>query len=276
MKQIITILFLLTIITHTAMAQNGKYATVNGLNMYYEIHGAGQPLVLIHGGGSTITTTFGAILPTLAATHKVIAVELQAHGHTGDRDAPESFEQDANDVAELLRQLDIPKADILGFSNGGQTAMVMGMKHAERVNKLIIASAFSKRAGTPEGFWDGFDHASLNNLPQVYKDAFLKIRNDDAALQNMFNKDKERMRTFKGWTDEAVRSIKAPALIIAGDRDVVTPEHAAELHRLIAHSRLAILPGTHGSYMGEIMSADKSSTIPALFVGMINEFLEGE
>src|SRR3954454_11673467 len=94
------------------------YASVNGLKMYYEIHGAGSPLVLIHGGGSTIQTTFGRILHELAKTHKIVAVEMQAHGHTADIDRPLSFEQDADDIAALLKYLNIPKADIFGFSNG--------------------------------------------------------------------------------------------------------------------------------------------------------------
>src|SRR5437773_7072631 len=91
--------------------QAGRYAAVNGLNLYYEIHGSGRPLVLLHGGGSTIGTTFGRILPDLAKTHQVIAVELQAHGHTRDIDRPLSFEQDADDVAALLKQLHIEKVD---------------------------------------------------------------------------------------------------------------------------------------------------------------------
>src|SRR4051812_23362313 len=99
------------------------YANVNGLEMYYEIHGSGRPLVLIHGGGSTIESNFGRILPELAKSHLVIAVELQAHGHTADIDRPLSFEHDADDVAELLKQVHIGKADILGFSNGGTTAL---------------------------------------------------------------------------------------------------------------------------------------------------------
>src|SRR5438105_4346519 len=114
-----------------------SYANVNGIKMYYEIHGTGNPLVLIHGGGSTIQTTFGRILPFLSKSHRVIAVELQAHGHTGDRDAPETFQQDAADVVELLKQLNIARADILGFSNGGQTAMQIAITNPEKVNKLI-------------------------------------------------------------------------------------------------------------------------------------------
>lgn len=259
--------------TNISASQNpGKYADVNGIKMYYEIHGAGSPLVLIHGGGSTITTTFGMVLPLLAKTHRVIAVELQAHGHTGDRDAPETFAQDADDVAELLRQLEIPKADIFGFSNGGQTAMEIAIRHPQMAGKLVIASAFYKRDAVPEDFWHGFNEPKFSDMPQVYKDEFLKT-GDQAGLTNMFNKDVQRMRTFKGWPEDVIRSITAPALIVIGDRDLPTPEHAAEMYRLLPHSRLAILPGTHGSYMGEAMSAGTNSKIPGLFVAMLDEFL---
>ena len=94
------------------------YSEVNGLNMYYEVYGAGRPLVLLHGGGSTIQTSFGNIIPLLAKSRQIIAVELQAHGHTHDRDAELTFTQDADDVAALLKNLHIARADILGFSNG--------------------------------------------------------------------------------------------------------------------------------------------------------------
>lgn len=252
---------------------DGNYAMVNGINMYYEIHGVGDPLVLLHGGGSTIGTTFGAILLQLAATHKVIAIELQAHGHTSDRDTPETFTQDADDVATLLTQLGISNADIFGFSNGGQTAMEIALRHPEIVRKLIIASAFYTRAAIPEAFWKGFGTPSFSDMPQVYKDEFLKINNDPAALMNMFRKDAARMLNFKGWTEEHLRSITAPALIVIGDQDLTPPEHAVEMHRLIPNSRLAILPGNHGSYMGEAMSRGTDSKVPALFVGLVDEFL---
>ena len=109
------------------------YAPVNGLSMYYEIQGSGTiPLVLIHGGGSTIESSFGKLLPAFAAYTSVIAVELQAHGRTNDRDAPESFEQDADDVAGLLRYLGVGKANIFGFSNGGSTAMQVAIRHPDR------------------------------------------------------------------------------------------------------------------------------------------------
>ena len=154
MQSLKIIIFSLTIIITMNRSQaqtTGNYSSVNGIKMYYEIHGAGTPLVLIHGGGSTINTSFGRILPLLAKTHKVIAVELQAHGHTSDRNAPESFEQDANDIATLLKQLNIDRADIFGFSNGGHDCIELGIRHPECVRRLIIASAFYKRDGAPAG-----------------------------------------------------------------------------------------------------------------------------
>jgi pimeloyl-ACP methyl ester carboxylesterase len=108
------------------------YAPVNGLKMYYEIHGTGFPLVLIHGGGSTLQTTFGRVLPEFAKTHKVIAVEMQAHGHTADIDRPLSFSQDADDIAALLDYLHINKADVFGFSNGASTTLQFAIRHPER------------------------------------------------------------------------------------------------------------------------------------------------
>lgn len=250
------------------------YADVNGIHMYYEIHGSGQPLVLIHGGGSTIKTAFSHVLPLFAKTHKVIAMELQAHGHTSDRDAPESFEQDADDVAELLNQLTISGADILGFSNGGNTAMQVAIRHPERVRKLVITSAFYKREGIPDMFWKGMNNAQFSDMPQVYKDEFLKIKNDPAALMNMFNKDAHRMKTFKDWKKEDLQSIKAPALVVVADQDVMLVEHAVEMHRLLANSRLAVLPGIHGAFLGEAMSWGSTSKVPELFATIVNEFLQ--
>lgn len=251
----------------------GNYNSVNGLNMYYEKHGAGFPLVLIHGGGSTIGTTFGKIMPLLAKTHLVIAPELQAHGHTSDRNTPESFEQDADDVAELLNQLSIDNADIFGFSNGGNTAMQLAIRHPEKVHKLVVASAFYKKEGMYSWFWESMATAKFSDMPQIYKDEFLKINNDPAALLNMFNKDARRMQTFKDWTDGIIRSITASVFIVIGDQDVVLPEHAVEMYRILPQADLAILPGTHGSYMGEAMSAETKSKVPELFVSMIDEFL---
>jgi pimeloyl-ACP methyl ester carboxylesterase len=170
-------------------------------------------------------------------------------------------------------QLNIPKADILGFSNGGQTTLELAINHADKVRKIVVASAFYKRSGAPAGFWDGFSTATLNSMPQLYRDEYLKINHDSAKLLNMFNKDVQRMKNFEGWTDEQIRSIQAPALIVSGDHDVATPEHTVEMHRMITNSRLAILPGAHGQYMGEAMFPDPNNKLPELFVAMVNDFL---
>ena len=174
--------------TKLMKTQQTGYAPVNGLKMYYEIHGEGKPLVLIHGGGSTIETTFGRVLPMFAKKYKVIAVELQAHGHTSDRNAPETFEQDADDVAALLKQLNISKASVLGFSNGGTTAMQIAIRHPEVVNKLVIASGAYQREGFIPGFFEGMQHASLENMPQPLQDAFLKINPDSAHFSTCLQK----------------------------------------------------------------------------------------
>jgi pimeloyl-ACP methyl ester carboxylesterase len=273
-KKIAGILILSIMTLTIAKAQNnGKYAIVNGLKMYYEIRGTGTPLVLIHGGGSTLYTTFGLILPMLAQKHQIIGVELQAHGHTADRNEPSSFEQDADDVAELLKQLNIGSADIFGFSNGGNTAMQIAIRHPERVRKLIIASSFYKKEGMIEGFWEFMKDAKIDQMPQVYKDEYLKINPDQKGLQAMHDRDARRMQTFADWKDEDLKSIKAPSLVVAGDNDVVRPEHTVAMYRMLRHGKLAILPGSHGSYMGEIMSAGSDSKMPAIFVDLVEEFL---
>jgi len=255
--------------------QTGHYAAVNGLKLYYEIHGGGRPLVLLHGGGSTIESTFGRILPELAKIHQVIAVELQAHGHTPDIDRPLSFEQDADDVAALLKQLHIAKADIMGFSNGGMTSLQMAIRHPQLVNKLILASTPYKREGMQAGFWEGLQHASLDNMPQPLKDAYLKANPDPKGLQAMFDRDRTRMLAFKDFSDADIHAIQAPTLVINGDADVVRAEHVLALSRALLHARLAILPGGHGEYIGEICAAEKNSKIPALVMAVIEAFLKG-
>lgn len=260
-----------------SIAFHSGYAEVNGINMYYELHGdKGAYLVLIHGGGSTIGTTFGKILPLLADHYRVIAIELQAHGHTGDRDAPESFEQDADDAAALLNHLHIAKASFFGFSNGGSTVMQIAVRHREIVDKLVIASAMYKRSGLLPGFFEGMEHATLDNMPKVLQDAFLKINPDHSRLLNMFNKDRNRMLHFKDWPDEMLQSITAPALIINGDRDVVTNAHAVAISELIKNSRLMILPSGHGAYMGEIETPEAGKNMVKLTAEIIREFLDQE
>ena len=251
----------------------GEYADVNGLHMYYEIHGKGMPLVLIHGGGSTLQTTFGRVIPLFAKNHKVIAVEMQAHGHTADIDRPLSFEQDADDVAELLKHLKIDKADVFGFSNGASTTLQMAIHHPDLVNKIIVASAFTKKSGAADWFFDMMSHATFEQMPQPYKDAYLKINPDSNALHQMYHRDVTRMQNFQDITDEQMKSIKAPSFIITSDNDVVKPEHAVEMYRLLPQSKLAIFPGGHGEYIGEL-TMPQDSVIIAGTVSMIENFLK--
>jgi pimeloyl-ACP methyl ester carboxylesterase len=254
--------------------KSSGYAPVNGLNMYYEIYGDGDiPLLLIHGGGSTIETSFGTLIPLLSDCGKLIAVELQAHGRTNDRDAPESFAQDADDVAGLLHYLKIDKANFLGFSNGGSTAMQIAIRHPGIVNKIVVISGAYKRSGFIPGFFDGFAGATLDHMPAQLQAGFLKVTPDRSRLQVMFEKDVERMATFKDWPDDDLRSIKAPALIMAADHDVMTPAHMIEITRLIPESRLVILPGTHGSIIGEAGSEKEGGKLPAITAALVEAFL---
>jgi pimeloyl-ACP methyl ester carboxylesterase len=248
------------------------YANVNGLKMYYEIHGEGQPLVLIHGGGSTIQTTFGRVLPVLAKSHKVIAVEMQAHGRTADIERPLTFEQDADDIAALLRYLKIDSANIFGFSNGASTTLQFAIRHPGLARKIVIASTFYNKHGAPPGFWDMMNKPTFEGMPQQLKEGFLKVNADTNALYQMYERDVARMQAFPDISLEQLKSITAPAFIIIGDRDVVTPEHATEMRRHLSNSRLAIIPGGHGDYIGEITTSQDSILISAT-VNMINRFL---
>ncbi len=259
----------------TTTENTGQYADVHGLKMYYEIHGSGMPLVLIHGGGSTLQTTFGRVIPLLAKHHQVIAVEMQAHGHTRDIDRPLSFEQDADDVAELLKQLKIDKADVFGFSNGASTTLQMAIRHPGLVNKIIVASTFYNKSGAQPWFFDMMKNATFETMPQPFKDAFLKINPDSNALHQMYLRDVTRMQNFVEITDEQMKSIKAPSFIIISDNDVVTPEHAVAMYRMLPQSKLAIFPGGHGEYIGEI-TMPQDSTVIAGTVSMIENFLKGD
>lgn len=250
------------------------YKEVNGIKMYYENHGKGMPLVLIHGGGSTIRTSFGRILPLLAQHRQIIAVELQGNGHTSDRDAPFTFKQDAADVAELLRQLGISKADFMGFSNGGQTTLQIAMSYPQLTGKIVVASAFTKREGAQPSFWDFIGNASFKDMPQQYKDEFRSINPDPKALQAMHDKSAYRMQHFVGWTDNEIRTIKVPTLIMTGDADVAPPEHAVEITHLIQGAKLAIFPGGHGEYLGELVNGKEDSKVPELAVAIVEEFLK--
>jgi pimeloyl-ACP methyl ester carboxylesterase len=225
------------------------YAPVNGLKMYYEIHGVVRgnepPLVLLHGGGSTIGTSFGKVLPALARTRQVIAFEQQGHGRTADIvDRPFTFEQSADDTAGLLRHLGIGKADVCGYSNGGHIALQMAIRHPALVRKLVVESAMFHRDGSDPGFWSSFEHAKLDEMPMELREAYIGVAPRPDDLRTFFDKSVRRMLNFKGWTPEEIRSITAPTLVLIGDRDIVRPEHAVLMFRLLPSAQLAVLPGT--------------------------------
>ncbi len=259
-------------LSDSLISTNG-YSDVNGIKMYYEIYGQGKPLVLIHGGGSTIQTNFEKVIPLFAKSRKVIAVELQAHGRTSDRNADLSFEQDADDIAILLKNLKIEKADFFGFSNGGTTTLQIAIRHPGIVDKIILGSALAKRNGVPGWFWEFMEQAKLDNMPEQLKTGYRRVAADTNGLQLMHDRDVKRMVHFKDIPGDQIKSIKAATLVIIGDKDVITPEHALELHRQIANSELAIIPGAHGEYIGEITTIKPGFKESDLVVPMIEKFL---
>jgi pimeloyl-ACP methyl ester carboxylesterase len=268
---------LAVVISVSANAQDRSgYAPVNGIRMYYEIHGNGEmPLVLIHGGGSTIETSFHYMLPLMSAHHLVIALETQGHGRTSGRNGPETFQQDADDVAVLMRYLRIGKADFLGFSNGGSTVLQIAIRHPDLVDRIIPISGAYRRDGLIPGFFESMPKATLEVTPAVLRDAFLKLTPDSAKLLTMFQKDKQRMIDFPDWSDDDLRSIKAPALIISSDRDVIVPEHSVRMARMIAGARLVILPGVHGSAIGAVDAGVGKGYVDVVAM-LVEEFLAGK
>lgn len=255
---------------------HGAYAAINGIRMYYETYGPerGVPLVLLHGGGSTIDSTYGRIIPFLARERRVIAVEEQAHGRTSDRDAPVRFETSADDVATLLEHLHVARADVFGFSNGASVALQVALRHPQAVRKLVFASSFTKKAGAVPQLWEMIRSTDFAGMPQGLKDAFLQVNPDPAKLRIMHDKDLERMRHFQDVPEGELQALRVPTLILIGDRDVTRPEHAVELTHLIPDARLIVLVGGHGEYLGEATMPQRARA-PELTAGLVEEFLDG-
>lgn len=228
-----------------AGAGAGNYFAVNGLRLYYEVHGAGPPLVLLHGGWTTIGITFGAILPALAISRRVIAVEQQGHGHTADLNRPLSFPQMADDTAALLRHLDVAQADFFGHSDGGNVGLGIALRHPELVRKLVVAGTNYNNDGLVPGLLESFksvgpDDADMKRL----KDAYLQVAPKPEDWPTLVSKVTQQALAFPGWPLDELAAIKAPVLTMIGDADVVCLEHAVALFHLIPHSQLAVLPGT--------------------------------
>ncbi|MBZ0285673.1 MAG: alpha/beta fold hydrolase [Anaerolineae bacterium] len=219
------------------------YAPVNDLNMYYEIYGSGQPLVLLHGGMTTVED-FSLVLPAFAQTRQVIAFERQGHGHTADIDRPFSLEQWADDTAALLQHLKIEQADILGYSNGGSVALAFALRHPKMVRKLVLVSAIYNSEGYYPGILEGLKHAKAESLPPIMREMYIKVAPRPQDWEMLVEKSVKSAATFTGWQKKDIRTISAPTLIMVGDSDIVRTEHAVELYRLIPHAELAVLPAT--------------------------------
>ena len=276
-----TIVYSLSVVTfsqnqinNTLTPKEKGYAPVNGLKMYYEIYGEGKPLVLIHGAFMTINTNFGDMIPELSKNRKVIALELQGHGRTADIDRPFSAETMADDVAALLQYLKIETADIFGYSLGGEVALQMGIRHLQMVRRLIVVSAAYKSDG-----WTPQTRAVFPLLkPEFFtgtpvKKAYDSLAPDPKQFPELVNKIKIMSTTPFDFTDEKIKSIKCPVLIMIADGDGVLPEHALALYRLLGgdymmdfgpihKTQLAIFPGSshisimmHTEWMLPMMNA---------------------
>lgn len=253
------------------------YAQVNGLKMYYEVHGTGKPILLLHGAFNTINMAFGQLIPELAKTRQVIALELQGHGRTNDIDRPFSFDAMADDVAALLRQLKIDSTDVLGYSMGGGVAQQLTIRNPSLVRRLILISTVYK--------YEGWSQETRNILPMLtpemfeptpIKQEYDKLAPDPKHWKDFISKMKKFVTTTYNFGADKIRAIKSPTLIIAGDGDGVTPEHAVEMYKLrgggymvdfgpIPAAQLAIFPGS--SHISVMMETN-------WLVSMINPFLD--
>jgi pimeloyl-ACP methyl ester carboxylesterase len=251
--------FLLMTTTSNTNNPAGKYAPVNGINLYYEIHGTGKPLIMLHGGFGTFEM-FSPFSPTLAQNHQVIGVDLYGHGRTTLTDRPIRLEHMADDIAGFIHHLGFEKADLLGYSLGGAVALQTAIRQSERVNKLVVISTPFKRAG-----WHPEIQAGMASTAPEYfigtpmHDAYIRVAPKPEDFPRFVTAMREGMSQDYDWT-EPVSALKIPTLIIAGDSDALPPSHAVEFFKLLGGglkdagwtgeqlipSQLAILPAaTH-------------------------------
>jgi pimeloyl-ACP methyl ester carboxylesterase len=236
-------------------ATKGDYAEVNGLRMYYEVHGEGWPLVLLHGAYMTVDA-MGSILPGLAETRRVIVPEMQGHGRTADIDRPITYEGMADDVAALLGHLGIEEAEVFGYSMGGGVALQLAIRYPGSVRRLVVASASFTS--------DGMQPELHEMIPTITQETFagspMEVAYQELApnpedFPRLVEKLKRLDMTPFAWPAEDVRGIEAPTMIVVGDADVVRLEHAVEMFRLLgggamgdlagfSKSQLVVLPGT--------------------------------
>ncbi len=252
------------------------YAPVNGLQMYYVIHGEGEPLVLIHGAYAS-SSMWGPILELLARNHRVIAVDMQAHGHTGDTDRPLRFESMADDVAALMDHLGIASADIFGYSMGAGIGLQLALRHPGKVRRQVLASGSFRHDGMYPEVLAGISQITPEVFAGTPMEAlYMAEAPNPADWPVLIDKLKDLDAQEFSWPEDDIRAISAPTFLIFGDGDIVTPEHAVEMFRLfgggapadltgLPRSRLAILPATtHITVVWEQ---------PERLVSMIEDFL---
>ena len=239
-------------------AVQGQYASVNGLEMYSEIHGEGRPLVLLHGAYMTIDS-FGDLLPALASDRQVIAVELQGHGRTADVDRPITYEGMADDVAALIRELGLSEVDVYGYSMGGGVALQLAIRHPELLRKLVVVSAGHTYDVMPAELAAMFETITPEMFAgSPFETAYKEVAPNPDDFPRLVEKLKQLDLTAFDWTEQ-VRGITAPVLVVVGDADIVQLEYAVEMFKLLGGgvvgdmaplpaSQLAILPGT--SHLG--------------------------
>ena len=248
----------------SASMPSGKtgFAPVNGLNLYYEIHGAGEPLILLHGGlGST--AMFDQLVPLFAKTRRVITADLQAHGRTADIDRPITCEAMADDIAGLMKNLHLEKADIMGYSLGAGTALQTTIRHPELIRKLVIVSTVFKRDGWyPEVLAAmaqmGPAAAEMMKPSPIYQ-VYSRVAPRPQDFPALVTKVADLLRKDYDWSKD-IATIKSPTMIVFGDADAIRPAHMVEFFGLLgggirdagwdgsgmSSARLAILPGvTH-------------------------------
>lgn len=255
----------------------GRYAAINGLSMYYEVHGQGRPLLLLHGGFGLVEQ-WGELLTRLAETRQVIAPELQGHGRTADLDRPFSFEQFADDVIGLLDHLGLAEADVLGYSLGGLVAIQTALRHPARVRRLIVISAPYHAGGWHDSEREGIRGVEGEHLlGSPMHTAYAAVAPDPARFAALADKTRDVLLSGFNWTVELATSM-APVLIVAGDGDNMPLAHPLTFFALFgggidnngagerSRAQLAILPGTHHY---EILSR------VAFLIPAITAFLDG-
>ena len=227
----------------------GELAHVNGLAMYYEVHGTGHPLVLLHGGLLSIELSFGAMIPSLAASQRVIAVELQGHGRTADIDREPSIPAMADDVVALLDHLGIAGADVFGFSLGGLVALELAVRHPERADRLVLASAHHGPDGYHDDIGDPAENPGSVRMPTAdefaqMREEYVRLAPDPGHFDAFAEKLGTVVHTHPGWLPDDLRRVSAPTLVVIGDTDFVRIEHATEMFDLIPDAQLAVIPAT--------------------------------